>query len=80
MSCYLAQALVFTLVFAPYGLGLGATTSASAAALVAVLTWLLTVVLADTSRRFGLRGPAEVVLRKLTYTRVYLPSSPAGEG
>ncbi|GAA1466393.1 DUF418 domain-containing protein [Nocardiopsis exhalans] len=76
MSCYLAQALVFTLVFAPYGLGLGATMSASAAALVAVLTWLLTVVLADVSRRFDLRGPAEVVLRELTYARTRLPSPP----
>ncbi|WP_040702736.1 DUF418 domain-containing protein [Nocardiopsis ganjiahuensis] len=78
MSCYLAQSVVFTLVFAPYGLGLGATASASAAVLVAVCTWALTVVLAEVSRRFGVRGPAEVVLRKLTYARTYLPSSRPG--
>lgn len=75
LSCYLAQSVAFTLVFAPYGLGLGATASASTAVLVAVLTWALTVVLADVSRRFGVRGPAEVVLRRLTYARTHLPSS-----
>lgn len=75
LSCYLAQSVVFALVFAPYGLGLGATASAATAVLVAVLTWALTVVLADLSRRFGLRGPAEVLLRKLTYARTHLPSA-----
>lgn len=75
LSCYLAQAVVFTVVFAPYGLGLGATASASVTVLVAVLTWGLTVALAEASRRRGLRGPAEVVLRRLTYARTRLPGS-----
>ncbi len=78
MSCYLAQSVLFTLVFAPYGLGLGSTASASAAVVVAVSTWGLTVVLADASRRFGLRGPAEALLRRLTYARTRLPSSEPG--
>ncbi|WP_431872129.1 DUF418 domain-containing protein [Nocardiopsis eucommiae] len=78
LSCYLAQAVVFTVVFAPYGLGLGATASASGAVLVAVLTWGLTVALAEISRRRGLRGPAEVLLRRLTYARTRLPGSPEG--
>ncbi|MEU3018840.1 DUF418 domain-containing protein [Nocardiopsis sp. NPDC007018] len=74
LSCYLTQAVVFTAVFAPYGLGWGAGASATVAAGVAVLTWGLTVVLAEASRRLGLRGPAEVLLRRLTYARVHLPS------
>lgn len=75
LSCYLAQSVVFTAVFAPYGLGLGTSASASDAALVAVLTWGLTVLLADLSRRLGLRGPAEVLLRRLTYARTRLPGA-----
>ncbi|SIO87603.1 DUF418 domain-containing protein [Nocardiopsis sp. JB363] len=73
LSCYLAQAAVFTLVFAPYGLGLGAAVSASAAAGVAVATWAATLVWADLSRRRGGRGPAETLLRRRVYAGVHLP-------
>ncbi|MFJ9553134.1 DUF418 domain-containing protein [Nocardiopsis sp. NPDC101807] len=67
LTCYLAQSVVFTLVFAPYGAGLGATLGVAGAAAVAVATWLATVVLAEVLRRAGRRGPAEAVLRRLTY-------------
>lgn len=78
MSCYLFQAVIFTLVFAPYGLGWGATASVSTAALVAVGTWGTTVVAAFLCRRAGLRGPAEALLRRLVYSGVHL-SGPARE-
>ncbi|WP_262391846.1 DUF418 domain-containing protein [Nocardiopsis sp. CNR-923] len=56
LSCYLLQSVVFTLVFAPYGLGLGATLNLTGAAVVAVGTWLGTVVLAGACT-----GPAGAV-------------------
>ncbi|MES0833198.1 DUF418 domain-containing protein [Nocardiopsis tropica] len=67
LTCYLAQSVVFTLVFAPYGAGLGTSLGFAGAASVAVATWLATVVLAEALRRSGRRGPAEAVLRRLTY-------------
>ncbi|WP_067597398.1 DUF418 domain-containing protein [Nocardiopsis listeri] len=73
LSCYLTQAVVFTLVFAPYGLGWGATASASTAAAVAVTTWAATLVWADLSRRRGGRGPAETLLRRRVYAGIHLP-------
>ncbi|HJE58842.1 MAG TPA: DUF418 domain-containing protein [Nocardiopsis listeri] len=73
LSCYLTQAVVFTLVFAPYGLGWGSTASASAAAGVAVATWAATLVWADLSRRRGGRGPAETLLRRRVYAGIHLP-------
>lgn len=69
LSCYLFQSVVFTLVFAPYGLGMGARATAATAALVAVATWLTSVVLAEALRRHHRRGPAEVLLRTLVYGR-----------
>ena len=36
-------------------------------ALLAVATWLITVVLADWMRRTGRRGPIEVLVRRVTY-------------
>lgn len=73
LSCYLAQSVMFTLVFAPYGLGLGATVSASTAGGVAVATWAATLVWADLSRHRGGRGPAETLLRRRAYAGVHLP-------
>ncbi|MEV2277951.1 DUF418 domain-containing protein [Nocardiopsis sp. NPDC049922] len=75
LTCYLLQSVAFTLVFAPYGLGLGATLNYTGAAVVAVGTWLGTVVLAWALHRAGRRGPAEVLLRRLTYARTaHVPS------
>lgn len=67
LSCYLLQSVVFVALLAPYTLGLGATLGTAGVAVVALGTWLASVVLADLSRRAGWRGPAEVVLRRLTY-------------
>ncbi|QVQ55092.1 DUF418 domain-containing protein [Spiractinospora alimapuensis] len=69
LSCYLFQSVVFTIVFAPYGLGLGAHATAATAVVVAVTTWSASVLLAEVQRRHNRRGPAEVLLRTLVYGR-----------
>jgi uncharacterized membrane protein YeiB len=67
LSCYLFQSAVFVALLMPYTLGLGRTLGTGGAAIIALGTWLVSVVLADLFRRAGWRGPAEVVLRRLTY-------------
>jgi len=69
LSCYLAQSVVFVAVFTPYLGGLGATTRSAGAAVIALATWLATVVAADVLRRLGRRGPAETLLRRLVYSK-----------
>ncbi|PPK67033.1 DUF418 domain-containing protein [Actinokineospora auranticolor] len=69
LSCYLFQSVVFVALLAPYTLGLGAKLGSAEVALVALGTWLVSVLLADQLRRAGTRGPAEVVLRTLVYRR-----------
>jgi uncharacterized protein len=67
LTCYLSQSVVWTLVFAPYALDLGDDLGVTATAGLAIATWLATVGLAELMRRKGHRGPAEVLLRRLTY-------------
>ncbi|MEV0618373.1 DUF418 domain-containing protein [Nonomuraea sp. NPDC050404] len=67
LSGYLSQSLVWGPFLAAWGLGLGAYLSSWSAALVAVATWLLTVAVAFRMDRAGVRGPAETLLRRLTY-------------
>ncbi|MDN5918451.1 MAG: DUF418 domain-containing protein [Pseudonocardia sp.] len=67
LSCYLTQSVVFVALFPAWTLGLGATTPLWGAALIGIGTWLLTVALAVTSAHTGRRGPAEALLRRLTY-------------
>ncbi|GAA4935033.1 DUF418 domain-containing protein [Actinoplanes utahensis] len=65
LSLYLFQSVGFVLVLTPlpYSLGLGDTLGAAGVAAFALLTWLVSVLLAPLTRR----GPAEVLLRRLTY-------------
>ncbi len=67
LSGYLAQSLLFVPLLTAWGLGLGAHLSGWSASLVAVGVWLLTVVVAYRLDRAGVRGPAETLLRRLTY-------------
>lgn len=69
LTCYLAQSVVFAPLMSGWGLGLGAQLSSWSITLVAVLTWLATVVLAVVLEARGLRGPAEWALRRLVYPR-----------
>ncbi|GAA1079343.1 DUF418 domain-containing protein [Nocardiopsis composta] len=79
LSGYLAQSLVFGPFLAAWGLGLGAYLSSWSAALVALGTWLLTVAAASLMDRAGVRGPAETLLRRLTYRPAGRPASRAPE-
>jgi uncharacterized membrane protein YeiB len=67
MTCYLLQSVVFVAVLAAYGGGLGNRLGLAEIAMLAIATWALTVVLARAMSRRGYRGPAEVLLRRLTY-------------
>jgi uncharacterized protein len=67
LSCYLAQSLAFAALLPAWTLGLGARLTVAQAALLAAAVWLVLVLVADASARSGYRGPAEVLLRRLTY-------------
>jgi uncharacterized membrane protein YeiB len=66
---YLAQSVVFVALFAAWAGGLGDDLGSAAVAGIAVLTWAATVAAAVLLERRGARGPAEVLLRRLTYRR-----------
>ncbi|MEW2160528.1 DUF418 domain-containing protein [Streptomyces sp. NPDC007189] len=67
LSAYLFQSVAWTIVFAPFALDLGATTYRTALAAVAV--WTVSVLAAQAMDRRRYRGPAERLLRSLTYGR-----------
>ena len=69
LTCYLAQSLVWAIVFTPYLLDLSDDLSVTSTALLAAATWVSTVVLSDWMRRTGRRGPFEVLIRLVTYGR-----------
>ena len=69
LSCYLAQSVVFAALLPAWTLGLGARWTVAQAALLAVGVWLALMLVAAASARVGYRGPAEVLLRRLTYGR-----------
>jgi uncharacterized protein len=67
LSCYLAQSVAFAALLPAWTLGLGARLTVTQAAALAVAVWLVLVLVAAASARTGYRGPAEVLLRRLTY-------------
>ncbi|MFC5994580.1 DUF418 domain-containing protein [Pseudonocardia hispaniensis] len=67
LTSYLLQSVVLVSVLASYGGGLGDHLTVAPVAVVATATWAMTVLLAEFMRRRGQRGPAEVLLRRLTY-------------
>lgn len=69
LSCYLFQSVVFVALLVPYTLGLGAALGTAGLSAVALGTWLVSLLLAALLRRTGRRGPAEALLRRLTYRR-----------
>ncbi|MDF5753072.1 DUF418 domain-containing protein [Spongiactinospora sp. TRM90649] len=69
MTCYLMQSVIFVALLAPYTLGLGGRLGSAATVALAIGTWGATVVAAEFMRRGGVRGPAETLLRRLTYPR-----------
>lgn len=83
LSGYLIQSLAWLLLFAPYTLALGyRVDSALLASLAAAASvWLATLFGAGLCERYGYRGPAEVLLRRLTYGSRYkgAAADPAGQ-
>ncbi|GAA2014182.1 DUF418 domain-containing protein [Brevibacterium samyangense] len=67
LSCYLLQSVLCAPVLAAWGLGLGADLTSATMAAYAVAVWLLTMVFACVLEVLGKKGPAEVLLRRLTY-------------
>ncbi|MFL1429894.1 MULTISPECIES: DUF418 domain-containing protein [unclassified Nocardiopsis] len=69
LSSYLAQSVLCAPVLAAWGLGLGGQLTSWTMFLYAIGVWLVTVVAAYLMERAGRRGPAEVLLRRLSYRR-----------
>lgn len=69
LTSYLAQSVLCAPVLAAWGLGLAAYLTSWTMFLYAVGVWLVTVVAAYLMERAGRRGPAEVLLRRLSYRR-----------
>ncbi|MHA6630737.1 DUF418 domain-containing protein [Pseudonocardia sichuanensis] len=67
LSCYLAQSVAFAALLPAWTFGLGAGAHIWQTALYALGTWLVILLVAAASARAGYRGPAEVLLRRLTY-------------
>ena len=67
LSCYLAQSVAFAALLPAWSLGLGARLTVAETALLAFGVWLVILLVAAASARAGVRGPAEVLLRRLTY-------------
>jgi uncharacterized membrane protein YeiB len=69
LTCYLLQSVMLAPLLSPWGLGLGESLSTAAAYGIALTVWLVTVTVAWAMASAGRRGPAEVLLRRLTYGR-----------
>ncbi|ADG80185.1 hypothetical protein TPAU25S_01059 [Tsukamurella paurometabola] len=69
LSFYLFQSVVFAPLLCAWGFGLGQHLSSWSVALLAVATWLVSVALAVRLERAGEHGPAERLLRRLSYPR-----------
>lgn len=67
LSCYLAQSVLCAPLLAAWGLGLGAVLGSTTMALYAIGVWLVTVAFAVWLERRGTAGPAETLLRRLSY-------------
>jgi uncharacterized membrane protein YeiB len=68
LTCYLSQSVVWAVAFTPYLLDLSHTLTTTTTALLAIATWLVTVLLADRMRAAGYRGPFELLIRRITYS------------
>jgi uncharacterized membrane protein YeiB len=69
LSGYVFQSVAWLVLVPPFGIALGTHVDSPtfAAAGSALAVWLITVVVADLMRRHSYRGPAELLLRRLTY-------------
>ena len=72
MTGYLLQSIVFVLLTSTFTIGLGRGQGAWEATLIAILIWAITLVIAYALEKANLRGPFEVVHRRLSYGRTGL--------
>ncbi|MBB4934983.1 putative membrane protein YeiB [Lipingzhangella halophila] len=79
LSGYLFQSFAWLALVSPWALNLGARADSPTftAAWCAVGVWLATVAGAALMQRYALQGPAEVLLRRLTYGRRRATTAPA---
>jgi uncharacterized membrane protein YeiB len=77
MSSYLAQSVAFAALLPAWTLGLGDGAHVWQTALYGLGAWLLILLVAAASARAGYRGPAELLLRRLTYGPRPATSTPA---
>ncbi len=78
LTCYLVQSVVWAVAFTPYFADLSDDLSVVTTALLAVATWLGTVVLAYQMHLRLYRGPMEILVRRFTYGRS--PAEVSGSG
>jgi uncharacterized membrane protein YeiB len=67
LSFYLLQSVLFAPLLTAWGFGLGQHAGTAIAFAIAVGVWLLSVVIAAVMDARNARGPAERLLRRLTY-------------
>lgn len=78
LTFYLWQSLIFAPLFSAWGFGVGGTVGTAGALGIAMLVWLASIPIAILLERRGWRGPAEAVLRRLTYGRSVTTLMPTG--
>lgn len=76
LSCYLAQSIAFVALLPAWTLGLGRDAQLWSIALLGAGTWLVILLVAWVSARTNYRGPAENLLRRITYGRPAVTSGP----
>lgn len=69
MTGYLLQSILFVLLTSTFTLNLGRNQGAWEASLIGVLIWAITLAIAYALEKANLRGPFEVVHRRLSYGR-----------
>lgn len=69
LTGYLLQPVFYAPLLAGWGLGLGAHLGSAACLALSAVIWAITVAVAHTLEVRGQRGPAEWLLRRLTYGR-----------
>lgn len=85
LSAYIGQSVLYLALFPPYTLDLGASLGSAGAAGIALLGWLAMIPPAIVLHRRGLRGPLEMLLRRLAGStaprpRPTAPPTPARKG